>query len=645
MKRRPAREFEVAQDGKSWSLPSHKNYPADAKDQVAAAVAALVDVKYLGPAVSSNPNDHELYGVVEPKPAEDQLGRKGVGKLVVLENGVGKPLARIIIGKEDKSPKSNDDFSQAPQTQLRFVRIPGQDAVYRVAMRTDKFSTKFEDWIETDLLKMNPWDISQITLHDYSLGQGITRDGELRTVPMPRTDIDLAFDDKSQKWELKDLTEYKDNKPAKEKLGEGEELDTTHLTDLKNALGSLKIIDVARKPAALSAKLKAETGALTQESFNDLARRGFQLVPVGENEVELLSSDGEAVVRMKDGVEYVLRFGKVAGIESSSSDDEKKADDAKDGSKKNAKDTAATDKKSIDKKTADKNEADKKAGEKTEELAKADENKSVDEKSDDANSADKKEEDKSSTAKKGTGLSRYIMVMAQFNPEMIAKPELEPLPETKKAPEKATTEKASADKKGDTKKSDSKGEKSDAKAKSDAKDTKKDAAKSDSKAADAKAADAKKSTDAKSDAKADNKSAATKSDAKSTDAKSDAKSADAKSTDAKSEKSDAKSDAAADDDQEAIEAERDKIEKENKRKQADYDEKLKKGQDRAKELNARFADWYYVVNDETYRKIHLGKPEIVKKKAADAKNGKDAGAPDSPKNPFEGLKGLPGAGE
>ncbi len=42
-----AREFEVAQDGKGWSLPSHKNYPADAKDQVAAAVAALVDVKYL----------------------------------------------------------------------------------------------------------------------------------------------------------------------------------------------------------------------------------------------------------------------------------------------------------------------------------------------------------------------------------------------------------------------------------------------------------------------------------------------------------------------------------------------------------------------------------------------------------------------
>ena len=41
---------------------------------------------------------------------------------------------------------------------------------------------------------------------------------------------------------------------------------------------------------------------------------------------------------------------------------------------------------------------------------------------------------------------------------------------------------------------------------------------------------------------------------------------------------------------------------------------MKKGQQRAKELNARFADWYYVVGDETYHKIHLGQAEIVKKK-------------------------------
>src|SRR5260221_10130768 len=39
------RDFEVAQVNGVWSLPSHKNYPADAKDQLAPAAAALVDLK------------------------------------------------------------------------------------------------------------------------------------------------------------------------------------------------------------------------------------------------------------------------------------------------------------------------------------------------------------------------------------------------------------------------------------------------------------------------------------------------------------------------------------------------------------------------------------------------------------------------
>ena len=72
---------------------------------------------------------------------------------------------------------------------------------------------------------------------------------------------------------------------------------------------------------------------------------------------------------------------------------------------------------------------------------------------------------------------------------------------------------------------------------------------------------------------------------------------------------------------EALEAEQERIEKANRRKQDEYDEKVKKGQQRAKELNARFADWYYVVGDETYRKIHLGQAEIVKKKGPQERQG------------------------
>lgn len=241
---------------------------------------------------------------------------------------------------------------------------------------------------------------------------------------------------------------------------------------------------------------------------------------------------------MKDGVQYVLRFGEVAGIDSGSDDEKKKSDSA--------------DKKAVDNK--DKLDS---ATAKNEEKAAAEEKPA----------GDKNE-------KKG-GLSRYILVMVQFNSDLLPKPELTPLPEIKKAPEK----------------------KSDGKA--------------DAKPADAKAADAKN------------------------DIKKDAKKDDAKS---------AGSTAAADsDDQEAIEEQRDRIEKENKRKQDAYNEKVKAGEQRAKELNARFADWYYVVGDETYRKIHLGQNDIIVKKKS-ATDTKDSAHPAMPKNPFDipGLPAIPG---
>ena len=77
-------------------------------------------------------------------------------------------------------------------------------------------------------------------------------------------------------------------------------------------------------------------------------------------------------------------------------------------------------------------------------------------------------------------------------------------------------------------------------------------------------------------------------------------------------------------------------EKEKKRKEDEYNDKVKKGQQHVKELNDRFADWYYVVSDEVYHKIHLKGSDVIKTKEKPA--GKGDGATDF--NELE--KGLPG---
>jgi hypothetical protein len=121
----------------------------------------------------------------------------------------------------------------------------------------------------------------------------------------------LAYNDKESAWSLTTLEVFpeqggEDAKPTIRTLAPAEEVDATRLNDLRNALGDLQIIEVSRKPSGLSADLRAEESfAGDREAVTSLQQRGFLPLSSGE----ILSTEGETVIGMKDGVEYVLRFG------------------------------------------------------------------------------------------------------------------------------------------------------------------------------------------------------------------------------------------------------------------------------------------------------------------------------------------------
>ena len=483
--------FKVVQSGGVWVLPSHQNYPADAKDHLAAAATELVDVKALD-VVSASPADHATFGVIEPDPEKIKPGMTGIGELVEVRDATGTKLARLIIGKEDKRPAGG--MAAAPGRGLRFVRKAGQDPVYRIEIDTSKFTTRFDDWIEKDLLKLSPWDVRRLVLDDYTLG-AVESGGRIRVEQNRKSRIDLTYADKDAKWSLVKLEAFsKEGEPKEEKLAEGEELASGKLNDLRNALGDLKIVDVARKPSGLSAELKAEESFTNdREAVTSMQQRGFLPLKTGE----ILSTDGETIVGMKDGVEYVLRFGApttVAG-DSKAGDSKLGDEEAKGGE-------------------PEKNAADETSG-------------------------------------------RYLLVMARFNEQLLEKPTLEPLPD------------GPAD---EAKKEE---------------DGKKDGGKSDGENKDSDAAE-KKSDAAESLKKADEAEAAA---------------------------------------QVALENRR-RVERENRRKQDDYDDKVKAAQKRVRDLNGRFADWYYVVSDKEYAKIHLGRSSMVQK--VEAKAAQPAATEDGP---------------
>ncbi len=318
--------FKVVKSGGVWVLPSHQNYPADAKDQLAAAATELVDRPILA-VVSTSPGDHELYGVKEPDADKVAVGETGVGQLVEIRDASGNKLARLIIGKEFERPVGSDAAGRT----IRFVRKAGQDPVYRVELDTSKFTTKFDDWIEKDLLKLSPWDVTRLAIDDSSWSLGIGQGGA-PTITLDRTSlIELEYDDKAATWSLVGLTDFgKGNKPEKAELAADEQLASAKLNDLRQALGDLTIVDVARKPAGLSAELKADKKFTDDdEAVMSLAQRGFFPVESGE----VLSSSGETVVGMKDGVEYLLRFGNAVTVAQDSGADGEEKNEASAGQK------------------------------------------------------------------------------------------------------------------------------------------------------------------------------------------------------------------------------------------------------------------------------------------------------------------------
>ena len=57
----------------------------------------------------------------------------------------------------------------------------------------------------------------------------------------------------------------------------------------------------------------------------------------------------------------------------------------------------------------------------------------------------------------------------------------------------------------------------------------------------------------------------------------------------------------------------DKANKDVYSKHQQWERKVQNGRDLAARLNARFADWYYVISDDSFKKIHLSKADLTKR--------------------------------
>ena len=332
-------EFRIVEINGIWSIPSHDNYPADAKDQMGKVAEALTDLKVLEviqPEESRTDSTafQTQYGVIDPTTENASLG-EGVGIKITLGGSNDATLVNLIIGKEVALSKKSQDMMDESGSNLRYVRIAGQSPIYVISIDPSQFTTSFDQWIEKNLLDISTLDIKEIFVDEYSFSvEFILTNTGLRTEPRASFvgDITLLYDGMAigaDKWSLARwmMFEGQNLEYKEQKLDSSKELDTEMLDSMVSALNDLKIVSVQKKPEKLAVTLREgkpfeniELDTAMQESMQ---ATGFYLVQLPDlkqdtqkTKVQLLSNEGDIQLRLKNGIIYHLRFGDLTGTES-----------------------------------------------------------------------------------------------------------------------------------------------------------------------------------------------------------------------------------------------------------------------------------------------------------------------------------------
>ena len=291
--------FEVKRTADGFVIPSHSDYPADSGSQLADAATSLIGVKR-DARLTGDEKAFEQYELIDPLDTK-YLKLDGRGKRVTLTDRAGETLADYIVGKQADNGRY-------------YVRRPDEDRVYLAELSVD-VSTRFEDWVQSDLLDLDENKVVEIIVENNKLDEQTGR-------VMPTDAVELTREQSSDDWQLAGLPD-------------DQTLKTDLVDNMVTALSDLDLIGVRRKSAGIAALLAGEgNGRISRNDERDLRRRGFYITRDGV----LVSLEGTMSIGQVDGVNYVLQFGRsftgsALDIEVGSEDESSsEADSAESGS-------------------------------------------------------------------------------------------------------------------------------------------------------------------------------------------------------------------------------------------------------------------------------------------------------------------------
>jgi hypothetical protein len=406
--------FRVEKIDNVWRIPTHYNYPAEAAERLAKTATSVIGIRRQALA-GRRKQQHQRFGVLDPMDESLEDG-EGVGKRLTLGDGENV-LADFIIGNQvprnelallREQQRNPDAADEAVPTY--YVRRPDEVETFLATLEID-LSTRFADWIQPDLLKIETGDVRELLIENYSIEY---KEKEIRQGPLVMiSSIPEKIPGETQKL-------FKESEFGPWKLeginSDEEELETSKISTLASTLNEMEIKGVRPRyrfrgqqlltpelelNIPKSVRTQGELNEIINEFVDDLDEKGFQidLKPAGEKvKAELMSDKGELKVGTSDGLVYNLYFGKIF----SGSTEEIEIGGTAAATGKETEKTAADESKE---KTADKKDASAADGKKSETGA----------------AKDEEEEEK-----KG----RYLLVRVTYDPARVEGEPVEPIKPT-----------------------------------------------------------------------------------------------------------------------------------------------------------------------------------------------------------------------
>ena len=300
------RNLEVKKIGGQWILSSFSGYPANAQNRMVDVVSALSGLEVLR-VVGEDETTRAQCGVLTSEEAPSAEPSE-LGTRITIRSPQDKMLLDLILGHEVEEGSGK-----------YYVRRAGQNPVYVVNMDPSRLSANFIDWIETDLLKIQPSDIASLFALDCRLDFHANADGS------------PAFDHRGQfmlaqkymedpDWVLVSNQKVFGNGMRDVGMPAGQVLNLPGLRRVSKSLADTRICGVQRKPAALRETFLHPESLSVSDDLNQLLQeRGFCVLPMdlGQGPINaLFSTDGQLHVYSAGGVVYRLFFGGSAGQEA-----------------------------------------------------------------------------------------------------------------------------------------------------------------------------------------------------------------------------------------------------------------------------------------------------------------------------------------